>query len=339
MSSLATLKSATSLEDLAELLGYKASSLSYILYKLPPTAKYTTFEIAKKSGGTRTVNAPVARLKNTQRQLARLLTDCRTEIESGAGRKVLSHGFRTSYSILTNAKEHKGRRYVLNFDIENFFPSFNFGRVRGFFLKNKQFELNEKIATIIAQIACHENKLPQGSPCSPIISDLIAHVLDVRLVQLAKAYKCTYSRYVDDITFSTNQKSFPAAIASQSGGPGSEWILGADLKNAVATANFSINENKTRMQCAASRQIVTGLTVNKKVNVRAQYFRTTRAMCNSLFKTGTYSWTNGAKTDNLRHLEGALSHIYHVKNYSDLREKKEKRDAPSGPAKLYVLRS
>ena len=79
----------------------------------------------------------------------------------------MSHGFRRHYSIITNARRHKRRRYVLNLDLQDFFPSFSFGRVRGFFIHNNSFKLNEKVATIIAQIACHENVLPQGSPCSP----------------------------------------------------------------------------------------------------------------------------------------------------------------------------
>jgi RNA-directed DNA polymerase len=79
--------------------------------------------------------------------------------------------------------------------------SFNFGRVRGFFISNNDFKLSPKVSTLIAQIACHQNELPQGSPCSPVITNLITHILDVRLTQQAKKYGCKYSRYVDDITF------------------------------------------------------------------------------------------------------------------------------------------
>ena len=94
----------------------------------------------------------------------------------------------------------------------NFFPSINFGRVRGFFLKDKHFSLQPPVATVLAQIACFENELPQGSPCSPVISNLIGHVLDGRLARFAKTHKCTYSRYADDITFSTSRKDFPPEI-------------------------------------------------------------------------------------------------------------------------------
>lgn len=337
---MADLKAATTIHDIAGLLGYKASSVAYILYKLPMAAKYTTFNIPEKSGGFRQIDAPVGHLKNLQSQLARLLAQCRFEIDAaGPKRKSLSHGFRKAHSIITNARPHKNRRYVLNLDIENFFPAFNFGRVRGFFLKNNSFQLNEKVATIVAQIACNKVSLPQGSPCSPIISDLIAHLLDVRLAQLAKSHKCTYSRYADDLTFSTNQKTFPPALAYVGEGENPEWNLGDPLINEIINCGFSINIAKTRMQCATSRQLVTGLTVNKKVNIRADYYRSARAMCNSIFANGTFIWARdfsaAVPISNVQRLEGVLNHIHYVKDASDQREAKEKREKPSVAVKLY----
>src|SRR5262249_16793586 len=126
----------------------------------------------------------------------------------------VAHGFKRKRDIRSNARQHRHRRWVFNIDLEDFFPSINFGRVRGFFIKNRDFALHEEVATVIAQIACHDNSLPQGSPCSPVISNLVAHLLDMRLVKLASTNGCTYSRYADDLTFSTNKKEFPADVAS-----------------------------------------------------------------------------------------------------------------------------
>jgi len=64
--------------------------------------------------------------------------------------------------------------------LQDFFGSINFGRVRGFFIKDRNFALQPAVATILAQMACHNNALPQGSPCSPVISNLVGHVLDVQ---------------------------------------------------------------------------------------------------------------------------------------------------------------
>jgi RNA-directed DNA polymerase len=189
--------------------------------------------------------------------------------------------------------------------------------VRGFFLKNSSFALNEKVATVLAQIACFGHELPQGSPCSPIISDLIAHVLDVRLVRLAKAKKCTYTRYADDLTFSTGQKEFPAGLAYRSTKPGSDWHLGQELIHTIANANFKINNGKTRTQCRPNRQLVTGLRVNKKVNIRDEYYKNARAMCASFFKTGEYFWPGDptVKFSSASKIEGALNHIYFQRQF------------------------
>lgn len=88
---------------------------------------------------------------------------------------------------------------------------------------------------MIAQIACYENKLPQGSPCSPVITNLIAHILDIQLAALAKENSCTYSRYVDDITFSTREKTFPSDIMSIENG---EYIVGRKLNGVIKRAGF-----------------------------------------------------------------------------------------------------
>src|SRR6266446_8198131 len=223
MPRLATLKAATSLSDVAKLLDFKPKAVSYILYKHPEATKYKTFQIPKRNGGQRTIKAPVDALKLLQRRLSDLLQDCVDEINTAKQRKDrAAHGFKRKRSIITNARQHRHRRWVFNLDLEDFFPSINFGRVRGFLLKNRDFELHEDVATVIAQIACHENALPQGSPCSPVISNLIAHILDVRLVHLAASARCVYSRYADDLTFSTNHRQFPPDIAVSSSTAGEQ---------------------------------------------------------------------------------------------------------------------
>ena len=288
MSRLAFLRSATSLSELANVLQLKPAGLSYILYK-QPAPKYKTFHIPKRKGGTRTIKAPADQLKLVQRKVSILLQDCLDEINEAKQRKDrIAHGFKRDRSILTNAARHRNRRYVFNIDLEDFFPSINFGRVRGYFIKDKSFLLDEKAATVIAQIACDENSLPQGSPCSPVISNLVTHVLDMHLVRLASSAGCTYSRYADDLTFSTNKKDFPLEIAVPSGANPHLWAPGNELRRIIARAGFKINATKTRMQYCTSRQEVTGLVVNRKINVREEYRHNVRAMVHSLFKKGSF---------------------------------------------------
>jgi len=114
----------------------------------------------------------VPQLKLAQRRLANLLYDCLDDLLKAAPqRRPLAHGFVRKRSIITNAALHKRRRYVLNLDLQDYFPSINFGRVRAVFMKDNNWSLQEKVATVIAQIACDEHVLPQGSPCSPVISN------------------------------------------------------------------------------------------------------------------------------------------------------------------------
>jgi retron-type reverse transcriptase len=310
MSKLANLKAATRLRDIAKLLTINPSHLSYILFKTPPEKKYETFDIPKRNGQRRTISAPVGTLKFAQRQLSTLLQDCIDEINHSTGRKDrVSHGFKRDKSIMTNAREHRNRRYVFNIDLADFFPSINFGRVLGFFVSDKNFTLHPRVAMVIARTACHENTLPQGSPCSPVISNLIAHVLDMHLVKLASKSECTYSRYADDLTFSTNEKVFPADIAERIGPDSHVWMPGAKLREIVKHCGFQINQQKTNMQYRDSRQVVTGLVVNRKVNVRSEYRRSVRAMVHCLLKTGSF-----AKLDKE---EGTLDQLHGMLGFID----------------------
>jgi RNA-directed DNA polymerase len=160
-----------------------------------------------------------------QRRLSDLLQNCVEEINQAQNRKdQLAHGFKRGRSIITNATKHRKRRYVLNIDLQDFFGTINFGRVRGFFLKDRNFALHPDAATVLAQIACHQNSLPQGSPCSPVISNLIGHVLDIHLGKLAFHNGCTYSRYADDITFSTNKGPFPVVLWNHGSEPRPGWL-------------------------------------------------------------------------------------------------------------------
>ena len=232
----------------------------------------------------------------------------------------LSHGFVRKRSIITNAMMHVGSKYVLNIDLQDFFDSFNFGRVRGFFIKNRNFQLNPDVATVIAQIACYDNKLPQGSPCSPVITNLISHSLDIRLASLAKKYKCTYTRYADDITFSTRMPTFPVQIMAQQDGC---YYPSKALIGEIERAGFFVNNKKTRILYEDSRQEVTGLVANKKPNTKKEYWRTVRAKCDTLFKTGNFSTViDGKKVEgNLNELEGQLNFIDQIDHYNRLRQK------------------
>ncbi|WP_160833645.1 retron Ec67 family RNA-directed DNA polymerase/endonuclease [Pantoea sp. Seng] len=330
MSSLESLKKLKNLKDVATFLGCKPKALSYLLFF--DENKYRTFEIKKKSGGSRKILAPNDKLKAIQKILSNVLYDCYAEIYPTKKYSVISHGYvrkeknqinkennhtkdqNLSYGTITNSIPHKNKHNVLNIDLADYFSSFNLGRVRGFFIKNESFKLSTECATVLAQIACYENELPQGSPCSPIIANLISRSLDVKLAGLAKENSATYTRYVDDITISTNKKVFPTKIA---GVIDNKVTLGKSLQRIVIKSGFTINPPKSRLQFSDSRQEVTGLIVNKFVNVPSNYRHTLRPMVHSLFKNNTYTYMND-EGDNVKgsidRLNGMLSYIHYIRS-------------------------
>ena len=319
---LEKLRSAQDIHSLAPLLGFKPSSISYILFKISDQKRYRKFTIPKKSGGVRSISAPNDELLLLQRKLLQLLNFCLTIIERERPIKHnrrIAHGARKNYSIYTNAFRHKGKKYVCNLDLKDFFPSINFGRVRGYFIKNNHFLLHPKVATLIAQIACHENNLPQGSPTSSLIADLIAGSLDQRIFNLTQKFDCSYTRYIDDLTISTNKASLPKCIAFSLDEKLAKWHVGKELRSAIERSGFEINESKFRVQLYFNRQSVTGLVVNKKPNINRDYIRHVRSMVNNYCKTSTlFSHGNEAKRDGdisiqPKHLRGMLNHIFWVK--------------------------
>ncbi|GAC30306.1 retron Ec67 family RNA-directed DNA polymerase/endonuclease [Brumicola pallidula] len=316
------LKKAQTKPELASILGIPAAFLTRVVYKPGVSTHYHQFKIPKKSGGARSISAPSSELKDIQRRLSDLLLDCKAVIH--VDNKVectLSHGFERERSIITNARVHSNKKNILNLDLEDFFGSFNFGRVRGYFIANKHFKLHPHIATVLAQIACFENKLPQGSPCSPAIANLITSSLDIKLSTLAKRSGCSYTRYADDITFSTRKSAFPVAIIKDD----ENLTLGSKLLGEIRRAGFSVNPRKTRLQFKDSRQEATGLVVNKKVSVKSEYWRLTRAMAHSLFKNGKFHipQQDGTHRDGLvSELEGRLTFIDSVDFFNNLANKK-----------------
>ncbi|OWU85340.1 hypothetical protein ATO6_10010 [Oceanicola sp. 22II-s10i] len=343
MSSLSRLKSCKNLTDLAHLIGYQPKKLSYILYKIPDDSKYTEFEVPKATKGVRKISAPIPELKLAQRRMARVLQDCLAEIEKGqaSGENcILSHGFKRHLSISTNGAQHIDRKWVLNFDLKDFFPSINFGRVRGFFMKNKHFLLEEKVATIVSQLACHNGSLPQGAPTSPVISNLIANHLDIRLSRIATKSRCSYSRYADDITISTNKSEFPRGIAADRDDAESagDWKLSKKIRTEVKRSGFAINPDKTRMQYRRSRQDVTGLVVNKKINVKRELYKQVRAQIHNFIKSDTCSKKvriGGLESEvevSEAALQGLLSHIFWVKGAEFEYRRLNKSTGPREPS-------
>lgn len=296
----------TTRREFALLIDVELKELTYVLYVEKVDNLYTTFSIPKKNGGERWIHAPQGKLKYIQRRLKALLEGyVKTVYSENLVNTNVSHAFTKERSIITNARVHKNKKYVINLDLESFFDSFNFGRVRGFFINNDYWKLNPLIATLIAQLTCYNGALPQGAPTSPIITNLICNIMDWHLTKIAKKYKMSYTRYADDLTFSTNDKTIEETY--------SHFL--DEIKNEITKSGFKVNDSKTRFTDRYMRQEVTGLVVNKKISVKKEYYKNTHAMANRLYRFGEYQidGVNG-KTEQL---EGRFAFIDCIEKYNN----------------------
>ena len=164
----------SSISTLSSLLGVKEGHLLFVCYNRADSRKYESFVIPKKRGGTRKIDSPLSGLKLIQERLAGLLS-------AHISFKPCVQGFVKGRGICSNADFHKRSRWVLNLDIKDFFENINFGRVRGIFIA-KPFEMDPKVASVIAQICIFQNRLPQGAPTSPVISNSIGCMLDNKII-------------------------------------------------------------------------------------------------------------------------------------------------------------
>ncbi|MGT3163439.1 reverse transcriptase domain-containing protein [Yersinia enterocolitica] len=267
---------------LAALFNLTYEELSKLIYPTP-NRSYYQFAIDKKNGSKRVISAPKKKLKIVQKKIA-------DELLTLYPIRDVSHGFIKGKSIVSNAEKHVLKSCVLNIDLEDFFGSIHFGRVRNL-LTSPSFNIPLPVATVISNICCYNGSIPQGAPTSPIISNLICYKLDNELRQLAGKYNCTYTRYVDDITFSFTYKA--KRIPHQLVTSDSNIInIGVELEEIITRNGFSINKNKTRLQSKNERQTVTGIVVNKKTNLQRKFIRQTSSMLYAWEKHGVVAAEN-----------------------------------------------
>ena len=253
-------------QDVATLLKVSDKELIYLLFR-KNAPRYRQFSLRKRDGGARVISAPEGSLKIVQQKLNQVL-------QAVYRPKAPVHGFARDRSIVSNAAPHADRRWVLNLDLENFFPSIHFGRVMGMFA-GKTYGLPRPAAMTLAQICCYQKAMPQGAPTSPVVSNMVCGPLDIQLRKLAAAHNCNYTRYADDITFSTDRPQFPAALASVTD---DAVKIGDDLRRVIEANSFRIHEAKVRLRTRGERQEVTGLIANAFPNVTRQFVRRVRGM-------------------------------------------------------------
>lgn len=237
--------------------------------------RYHSFEIKKKSGNIRTIHAPCKELNYILKALNLIL-------QSSFKAHPAAMGFVVGKSVVDNAKYHIEHNYVYNIDLIDYFYSFDLKKVKYGFL-NSPFDFTkeqEDIAFFIACLCTHPLKvgeelktvLPQGAPTSPTITNILSYRLDRKLTGLSKRFNLLYTRYADDITFSGSYDF------------SKETKFITELNRILTKEELELNTSKTRMQSKSYRQEITGLIVNKKVNVRSNYIKELRMWIHYLEK-------------------------------------------------------
>lgn len=239
-------------------------SLKQLTYYCNPNnvrGRYHHFSIPKKSGGQRHISAP-------SRGLSHILYYVNIMLKAIYQPSDYAMGFVEGRSVVDNASRHIGQNYVFNTDLENFFPSIVQPRVWKRF-QLAPFNFNQQIANILAGLCCVREKqedgtftyiLPQGAPTSPLITNAICDNLDRKLSGLARRFRLHYSRYADDITFSSMHNVYKE-----------DDVFMTELKRIIEGQGFHMNIAKTRLQKLGQRQEVTGLTVSNRVNTSREY--------------------------------------------------------------------
>ena len=234
---------------------------------------YYTFEIPKKKGGHRKIQAPSADLLAVQKQLnhyfqAIYLPEKPKEVHGFINKP---EGYEYCHSIVSNAKPHVNKKHVLNMDLKDFFPSISAKRVRQILVKHLGIN-DSQMADVLALLCTYQKSLPIGAPTSPVLSNFACLEMDKELADYCLTHIIDFTRYADDLTFSCNEYL-------------TETIIQA-IRTIVNKHEFTINEKKFRLLSSKSKQTVTGIIVNKKVNVDRTYIRNIRALLHHIKTEG-----------------------------------------------------
>lgn len=254
-----------SVEDIAFRLGISVRQLNWLSYA--KQGRYRQLERSKANGKVRILHAPTSKLKTVQRWItAKILL------------KQRPHAYATAYypgsTLAQGAGPHVGRKVVIRMDLKDFFPSISYTQVRRVF---SGFGYSYGVARALASLCCHEGKLVQGAPSSPALSNLVALNLDRRITGLKKHLnsldqKFYYSRYADDLIFSFDDEGLVGTLPL--------------LREIIREEGFEVNEDKLRIMRSGRQQKVTGVVVNRKLNVNASECRRLRAVLHNISKHG-----------------------------------------------------
>ena len=219
------------------------------LYSLSNNTKkhYKSFKIKKVNGTTRNILEPDYLLKQVQ-------TNLLLNVLNGIPISSYATPYYKGADIINNAIPHLGKKKILKLDIKNFFESIDFMAV----YKNvfKTIYYPPAVKTLLTNLCCYGDHLPQGTPTSAAISNIVMKPFDEHIGNWCKEKQIVYTRYCDDMTFSGD---FDVDKVKNK------------VKSFLETIGFQLNYKKTKILSENKRQIVTGIVVNEKIQTSKLY--------------------------------------------------------------------
>jgi RNA-directed DNA polymerase len=212
---------------------------------------YRTAKVPKRDGGTRLLRVPDGRLKLLQDKVRRHVLDRIVPLDC-------VHGGVRGRSVITNAEYHIGKEVVFTLDVKDFFPSVGPRAATAIF---KVLGFGAEALEMLVDVTTWDDQLPQGAPTSVAMANLAMHRVDVRLSRLALRHGFAYTRYVDDIAVSGSWRLLDFRRL---------------IQRIVEEEGFRINPAKIKTMTAGTRQVVTGIVVNEKLNLPKDQFNSIR---------------------------------------------------------------
>ena len=225
---------------------------------------YKSYNVPKKRGGIREIFAPNYQLKEIQRKIADYLILNKKQSLN------VSYGFELNTNMVAGAVKHIKKETVINLDIKDFFQSITKKMIEECLKKN--FNLTVLPWKFLEIVTLHDH-LPTGAPSSPVLSNIYCYDMDLELYQFSRENKLSYTRYADDLTFSTNEKINKKQTINL-------------ITNIVKKYHLEINKEKTKVYNKSCRQEVTGLVVNDKVNLKREFRYNLKAILHNWKKQG-----------------------------------------------------
>lgn len=252
------------IEKISDIAEYMKISHRTIRMLLINTAKYyRSFEMPKKSGGTRTIQAPRLFLKVVQWWIKDTILDC-LPVDDAV------HGFVKGRSFVSNAQVHLGARHVLNIDIASCFDSTDAKLIEKVYLRSGY---NSAVSLQLAVLCSLNKALPQGAPTSPALLNQILGDFDTEVRLLAQKSGLTYSRYADDLTLSSSNRIDSSIV---------DIVAGK-----LGELGFTLNASKIHYMGANDRKTVTGLVLGEgKVSLQPQFLNGLRGWIGSIDRSG-----------------------------------------------------